>query len=340
MVTGELFTSLMPLQQLKPNIVEIQSAVGSTHSVVSRSDIMIARKALGDVLMLFPALEMWWKRRDEPMITLATDDWLMPLAQRQEFLSHVIDYNTVKESNAKDDYKEVYWLEGQVDFLKPKQRKHRTLLFADLLFRQWSQYIDRKYSYNMKEINLSNYFHLTEIDLESGSTLLTDNGWDQKKPLIALAPFTKSKLRHWGQEMRLVEQLPDYNFVLLHDNPTNLIGQFANIINLTGKTNIIEMAGVLKACSAAVVPDGGVMHAAGVLHVPTISIFGRVIPSKNRVAYYKNMIAKESNCPLTKNYCYDTQWDADCKHTPHYRACMNVIPVDSIIESLNQLLQP
>ena len=124
--------------------------------------------------------------------------------------------------------------------------------------------------------------------------------------------------------------------MLLHNTETRLLGTFSNIINLTGKTDVIQLASVLKHCTAAIVPDSGTMHVAGVLGVPTIAIFGRVIPSANRITYYDSVVAKESSCPLTPHYCYDTQFE-DCTNKLEYRQCMNIISVDEIITMLGNL---
>lgn len=98
------------------------------------------------------------------------------------------------------------------------------------------------------------------------------------------------------------------------------------------------MASVLKSCTAAVLPDSGPMHVAGVLGVPTIAIFGRVIPPENRVKYYDSVIAKQSDCPFTDEYCYYAQFNIKCGNTSFYRECMDIITVDYIINCVNKLI--
>ena len=325
-ITGETIKSLVELENLKPSVIK-------TQQVPEDSNILVIRRALGDTLMLFPALEMWWKDRKKPNLTFATDYWLIELAQRQKFISHVTDFKNV----IKEEFDEIYWLEGEVDFLAINKRKHRTLLFADRLYEIWSEQTKGEHTYNEKNISVKDYFKLTRQERKDAKTMLLQNGWDGKTPLIALGPMTKSRFRPWGQETTLMRILPDYKFVILHDQRIDGIN-FHNAINLTGMTNIFELAGILKAADMVLVPDSGIMHVAAQVGTPTIAIFGRVIPPTNRITYYKNVIPIESSCPFTETYCYDSQFN-DCSHTDSYRQCMKIITPEFIAKHIQQIVE-
>ena len=325
--TGKIIESVVEIKKLKPSVIRVQSAPGD-------KKLLVLRRALGDVLMLFPTLEMWWRQKKRPNITFGTDRWLMALAQRQEFITDVVDYKTVD----KEQFEQVYWLEGEIDFLPIEYRKHRSLLFADMLYKLWSAYDKQTYTYDPEEIQLNDYFHLSTTEKRKAKDMLRKNGWKGKKKLIALAPATKSDLREWQNEFTLVRWMQEYDFVMLHDKKIVVSREFDNLINLSGNTNLFQMASILTHCDAAVLPDSGIMHAAGVIGTPTVSIFGRVIPSENRVTYYDNVHPIESSCPLTEGHCYDGQF-VSCHNSKNFRKCMKRITVGEIGEELQKLLE-
>ena len=324
--THKIIETLMPMGRLKSNVVEVNST--GTHK-----GTMITRKALGDVLMLFPALELWCKHRGNMQVAFETDDWLIDLASRQHFISQSFSF---RDDMSFFDYEEKIELERTVDFVLIEKRKHRTLLFADLLFKIWSGIDEETHEYDPVDLKVSDYFHLTRQEMSEAVDLLHIHGWDGIRRLVVVAPMTKSDLRIWGKESEMIESFPDVNFVLLHNDILNIEYKPTNLINLSGRTDIMCAAAICANAHAAVVPDSGIMHICGVLGIPTIAIFGNVIPSQNRVTYYDSVEAIESSCPIT-DYCYDGQFK-QCKNTPYYRDCMNEIPTSLINKKLEEIL--
>ena len=332
--TGEITTSAIEFQNLKHGIVQLDS----TGREIKDKKIIVVRRALGDTLMLFPALELWYKDRGRPQITFATDDWLIPLANRQPFIDSAIDYSLVDKQSVND---ELYWLEGLIDHLADKrEHKHRTIMFADQLYTMWGKMYDglEFYKYRQEDLKCYDYFRISEQDIKIAKQLLVNAGWDGKRKLVALSPYTKSRFREWQGENTLMRTMPDYDFVVLHHKRTELGELHHNSINLTGHTTVIAMAAILSVCSAAVLPDSGVMHVAGVVGIPTIAIFGRVIPPANRIWLYENVKPIESSCPIKDDYCYDTQFHS-CVGTSNFRGCMNLITVDDISNQLSKILE-
>jgi len=78
------------------------------------------------------------------------------------------------------------------------------------------------------------------------------------------------------------------------------------IINLTGKTNLIELAKILKACDLMLSTDSGPAHLSNALNVKTIVLFGAG-NEKNTAPYNKQflkIIRINLNCsPCLKNKC-------------------------------------
>ena len=317
----------MPPGRLKPNVIFLPAQ----HSA-GGSGTLIIRRALGDVLMLLPALAHWCDQR-QIKVDFGTDSWLRPLVDRQAFIHQAFNFNEI----ADEKYKEIIMLERAVDFVPLEQRKHRTLLFADLLYEAWQNYESIKVGYSESDLQVEDYFRLTPYEKQDATDLLIRNGWDGEKKLVGIAPMTKSKYRNWGGEQDLIRNMPEINFVMMHNEEIIIDENHRNLINLSGKTNLIQLAAVCSLCNAAVLPDSGIMHVCGVLDVPTIAIFGKVIPSANRITFYEKMQAVESSCPLI-DYCFDSQF-ANCGNTHHYRYCMNILKPNQIQFSLENILR-
>ena len=329
--TGFIEESIIPFYELNEGYEEYKENDSDAKNR-KESEVLVVRKALGDLLLLFPALELWKKTTKISNLTLVSDKWLKPLIDRQSFIDNFVDASSRTEAT----YNLKINLEGVVDFLPIEKRKNRTLIFADELFKSWNSHNESNYSYEQSSLKIEDYFQLTHEDKVKGAKLLRDNGWARNRPLVLLAPYTKSRLRNWQKELELIHSMPEVDFVLTHNREIETPSDDKNIINLSGKTDIIDLASVAYFCRASVVPDSGAMHLCGVLNIPTIAIFGKVIPYQNRISLYKSIIPIESTCPFIE-HCYDGQY-YDCKTTLDYKVCMKSIAVEQVIEKLTQFL--
>ena len=68
------------------------------------------------------------------------------------------------------------------------------------------------------------------------------------------------------------------------------------IIDLTGKTSIVDAAAILKSCFATITNDNGLMHLSAGLSVPTLGVFVSTSPQSHKpLGKYTSYIAKENN---------------------------------------------
>ena len=102
-----------------------------------------------------------------------------------------------------------------------------------------------------------------------------------------------------------------------------------NVINLVGKTTIIESMLVAKQCKCIVGVDTGMMHIAAAVGIYTVSIMGPTSPYKHG-AYANNasFIYHPELCE--KVSCYGTRDYARCKD----RKCLKNISVDEVCEAI------
>lgn len=117
--------------------------------------------------------------------------------------------------------------------------------------------------------------------------LLARLGIELDRPAVALCP---------GAEYGAAKRWPAEHFAGLADLCTKAgaavwvlgsaadreaaaaIAQRAAVVDLTGRTSLVEAVDVLAAASGAVTNDSGLMHVAGALGVPVVAVFGSTSP--------------------------------------------------------------
>jgi heptosyltransferase-2 len=103
----------------------------------------------------------------------------------------------------------------------------------------------------------------------------------------------------------------------------------ANLINLAGKTNLLEAIYLISQCSLFISNDSGLMHIAGALNIPTVAIFGSTNPTTTSPMGSKSVIVRrEVPCsPCLKKTC------------PTDFRCMRMISVEDVLPVAENLIQ-
>ena len=181
------------------------------------------------------------------------------------------------------------------------------------------------------------------------------DGLDQSRPIIGLCignadpSLTNRWLRTgrvfpraWGitRMHNLLELLvKDGNQIVLIGGPQEIplleeLTEFLKlpqVINLVGKCSIKQSIAAIKRCTCSIGIDTGMQHIAGVLSVPTISIFGPTNP-KNHGAFStcSYFVEHDVDC----KYCYGTENYIHCKH----RRCLTEITPQQVMDTVYQVL--
>jgi lipopolysaccharide heptosyltransferase II len=102
------------------------------------------------------------------------------------------------------------------------------------------------------------------------------------------------------------------------------------IINLVGKTSLVELTAVLKLAVAGIGPDSGPGHLAAAVGTPYIALFGPTSPERTAPYSFENLVVQANlDCiPCYKKQCPE-----------HTRQCMYTIGVDDIMDKLAIALQ-
>lgn len=98
---------------------------------------------------------------------------------------------------------------------------------------------------------------------------------------VAIAPSAAWQMKRWPIEKwkRLVEICPDYKFAVLggpQDDFCQEIAEIDNqrIINLAGKTNLLESCYIVEQSMATISGDTGILHVADLLGIKTLALIG------------------------------------------------------------------
>jgi len=108
-------------------------------------------------------------------------------------------------------------------------------------------------------------------------------------PLVAISPGARRPTKRWiaegyGELCKLLIELEGARVVLVGDTDDTRVASRVKgivgreLIDLTGKTSLLELASVLARCSAVVTNDSGPMHMAAAVNTPIVAIFGPTVP--------------------------------------------------------------
>ncbi len=102
-----------------------------------------------------------------------------------------------------------------------------------------------------------------------------------------------------------------------------------DIINLAGKSTLVESIYLISQCRLFISNDSGLMHVAGALNIPTVAIFGSTNPATTSPAGEKTILVRKAvECsPCLKKTC------------PTDFRCMTLITVDDVVTAANTLLK-
>ncbi len=98
-------------------------------------------------------------------------------------------------------------------------------------------------------------------------------------------------------------------------------------LDLSGKTDLVQVAQILKSAACAIVHDSGIMHIASYLNIPTIALFGPTDPAESRPWGERyQVVQRNKNCPR----CLDRK--GNLAHN-----CMSAISVEDVLNAFKNL---
>jgi heptosyltransferase-1 len=184
------------------------------------------------------------------------------------------------------------------------------------------------------------HFPVPPDSLKEAEALLRQKGFGSR-PLVVLHPMAKWETKQWPAEKfaRLISALAQKKATVVitgspqDEGPVEEIlhrtgGDSVKVLNLAGKTNLMELAGIFSLSDLVLSPDTGPMHLAAAVKAPLIALFGPTAPW--RTGPYGNnpgIIRKGLPCsPCFKKKCRTME-------------CMNSISVEEVLAAVEQKLK-
>ncbi len=256
--------------------------------------LFIANSRLGDAILSTGILNYYLQHKESIKITVICSPLVAPLFNAFPRVSMVIAYK--KEKRAGHwirSWKEVD--KGQWDliidlrntllsrilrkknllvFKGDKVLQHRLLSLSKLILDN-KNILEPKIFINKKDFLKSNFI-LSKIK--------------KSQPMIAISPSTNWKRKNWPIKKfaYLINKLtinkgpiPKAKIILLgSENDQKISLQLEkllvdkDVLNLTGKINIMTVAAIIKKCKLFIGNDSGLMHLSAALGIKTVGLFG------------------------------------------------------------------
>ncbi len=265
--------------------------------------LIVKPSSFGDIIQANPILSAIKSRWNDSVI-----DWLV-FKQWKQVVELFCDVDNIRLWDRRGGIKAFFKIlkecnKQNYDLVIDLQGLLRTAVFTRLLnakrkvgvsgMKELSWLLVKEpYKRNKKENaltrNLNSLTYITQetyepvFNVSSGSVpydILSEKNIKKDDYVVAFVPFSRGKTKTWNCEnydvlARLIKS-ENENIKILVLGSQKDYGKIKSdkIIDLCGKTDIKELAGILSLCKFAVGADTGAMHLANALGIKTVFIFG------------------------------------------------------------------
>jgi lipopolysaccharide heptosyltransferase II len=181
-------------------------------------------------------------------------------------------------------------------------------------------------------------FPISPISLEAARGWLERNGFNGH-PVVILHPIAKWETKKWPAEKfaQLADRFVGRGAKVIITGSSGdaqevrriVAGTKASsgILNLTGKTNLSELAALFSLGDLVITPDTGPMHLAAAVKVPVVALFGPTAP-------WRTGPYGEGHRVLRRNLACSPCFKKKCAT----RECMEQITVDEVLNAAMEKL--
>ena len=245
----------------------------------------------GEFLLNIPALRALKESFPQAKLTLAVNSVVYELAKEIKFVDQVVVWDEVKKDLRKHKF-------DLCVVLNPTKEAHIASFLSGIPMRvgydrKWGRLLthrlkDTKHLGNRHEVdcNLELVRLIGARTQDKSLSIKIDESFFPEftaKKIVAIHPFTSDPVKQWPPErfkelaQRIKDELKvEVVIVGLFLNPLNI----RNIIDMTNKTSLPELAALLKRCSLLISGDSGPVHLASAVGTPVIALFRNDLPGK------------------------------------------------------------
>ena len=182
-------------------------------------------------------------------------------------------------------------------------------------------------------------FGFSSLDLESTTPSVLS---EMRDPLVAVVMGSSWESKDWflDQYRQLVTDILSYgnrHVILVGDRSMATAARTlseeinsSRMIDMVGKTSLLELVAVLKAAAIGVGPDSGPGHLAAAVGTPYVSLFGPTSPERTAPYGCENLVVQSrvSCAPCYKRRCPGLG-----------RLCMRLVSVEAVHNKLSEGLE-
>ncbi|MBD3246195.1 MAG: glycosyltransferase [Candidatus Omnitrophica bacterium] len=339
----------------------LEKTAGVYEKTVSEKRILVMKiSALGDLILVFPALRALRERFPRARITLLTHRKFTPLLFECPYVDEVV--------SVEDRYRRLGYivkLSGMLrrksyDYVIDLQNNRASHLIAFLTFPRYSFGYRRRLGFLLSrpaEITRSDdpmtsqerILRYLGVTLKSKELLFWETG---EKPSLHLpqgnfigvnvGASRKWETKNWPVDsivklIRLIyKYLPSYKVALLGDRDSCARARqidaavFPQPFDLCGKTQLGDLPSLLRQLDACVTPDTATLHLARACGVPVVALFGPTDPRRHTVASSElRVLEGQTEC----RHCYRPRCGAEDPGQ-----CMHSIEPKAVFQELKSLL--
>jgi len=280
--------------------------------------LLIRNDRFGELLLNIPAIRALKEKFPDSKIILAVDPYVKELAGKIPYVDEVLEWKNGKHSFAKIFIFSKLLKKKGLDMafiMNPSKDSNIALYMAGIPVRigyahKWDFLLTKKIE-DLKYLGLKHEIeHNLDLvravgaDTKDKSLFLNIDETESHRPcvipvnenptgtagLIAIHPWTSDPIKQWPIErfrelsLRLIKEL-DVDVVVVGgrdelDKSANFNYLNNRIINLTGKTTLLQLASMLKKSKLLISADSGPVHLAISVGTPVIALFRNDMPGK------------------------------------------------------------
>lgn len=362
------------IKTLREKVVDnfsLESMVDKTidvyqETIVKKRILIIKFGALGDVILISPALKAIREKFPDAYISLFVKDEFKSIVQRCPYIDNII---VLKNKGLAHIIKQVFYFKKRdIDISIDFQNNNLSHLISFIVgIKQRYGYKNKKMGFllnkstlftkpdcdpvthqfrMLKELNIEQpadkkiSLWIADGDKESIDEFLKENWFNKDQLLIGINPFASHRwdTKCWAAEnYAKVADLLSSKFharIVFMGTSTDRI-RIQQVISLTsckpinaaGKTTIMELAALIEKCSLLISVDSAPLHISAAVNTPFVALFGPTDPARHLPFSEKfGLIWKGLEC----SPCYNTK----CFR----KSCMLEITVDEVFEAASKLL--
>jgi lipopolysaccharide heptosyltransferase II len=189
-------------------------------------------------------------------------------------------------------------------------------------------------------LNAKSSIYIRPQDEEYITQILKENNISEHEKFAVISPGARSHIKRWPADkfvelISLIAKELKLKVILVGDKGDSPVTKYITehskhpVIDLSGKTTILELTALLKRAKILISNDSGVLHLASYINTPVVAVFGPTDETKyGPWSSNSAIVKKEIFCRPCKN--------AQCKFNSS--ECMHLVKAQDLMRAITDIL--